>query len=71
MMGPHENVRSSNISSLAYDPETRTLEVIFTSGSTYQYARVPQELVDGMKAANSPGGYFAARIRPGYSAVKV
>jgi hypothetical protein len=33
MMSDHQSVQSTNITSLAYDPDTQTLEVTFSSGS--------------------------------------
>lgn len=64
-------VQSTNIKSIAYDPDAQLLEVEFTSGSKYQYARVPPELVDGMKSAGSIGGYFHTRIRTVFGATKI
>lgn len=63
-------VRSSNIASVAYDAATSTLEVEFTNGGTYQYAGVPQRLVDGLLVSKSPGSFFHQQIRNAYTGVK-
>ena len=36
-------VRSSNISSIGYDSESKTLEIEFHSGGVYQYFNVPEK----------------------------
>lgn len=71
MMSEHTPVRSSNISSIAYDPERQVLEVAFTSGSRYQYAGVPATTVEQLRGAASPGGFFASQIRSAYTGVRV
>lgn len=59
-------VTSSNLKSVGYDPETRILEIEFQRGQVYHYQGVPQEVYDGLMAAESPGRYFASEIRPTY-----
>lgn len=51
-------VRSSNISSVGYDPASRTLEVEFNSGGVYQYSGVPETIYQGFTRAASKGSYF-------------
>ena len=58
-------VRSSNLESVGYDPETRTLEIAFLNGSIYQYANVPQNICEGLMKAASHGTYFDKRIKKG------
>lgn len=55
-------VESSMIHAVGYDAKTRTLEVVFNSGKTYQYYDVPQEGYDGLLAASSKGSYMRACI---------
>jgi hypothetical protein len=55
-------VESSMIHAVGYDAKTRTLEVVFNSGKTYQYYDVPQGEYDGLLAASSKGSYMRACI---------
>jgi hypothetical protein len=57
-----ETVDSSMIYQVGYDPESRTLQVLFNSGETYQYFDVPQEEYDGLMATESKGQYMNANI---------
>ena len=55
-------VESSMIHAVGYDPEARTLEVVFTSGKTYCYEDVPPEEYEGLMAAESKGRYMRDNI---------
>ncbi len=61
-----QKVESSMLREVGYDPETRTLEVEFTSGGVYEYYDVPPEVYDGLLRAESYGQYFQANIRDTY-----
>ena len=66
-----QNVVSSNIKSIGYDPIRPTLEVEFKNGSIYQYFGVPQHLYQGLMQASSHGEYLDAYIKKGgYSYVR-
>lgn len=67
----HVIVESSNIKSIGYDGESRTLEVAFLNGGVYRYADVPATSYAALMAAESKGSHFAAHIRPHYRATKV
>ena len=56
-------VVSSNIASIGYDPDNMVLEIEFLSGSVYQYYDVPQNIYDGLKAADSHGSFLATYIK--------
>jgi KTSC domain len=56
-------VHSSAISSVGYDPESRTLEVEFSSGSVYDYFGVTSRLFESFLESASKGKFFAQRIR--------
>lgn len=56
-------VRSSNIKSIGYDEETKTLEVEFTNGGIYQYKEVPKEIYEGFSKTESIGSYFAKSVK--------
>lgn len=54
------DVESSVIDAVGY---TRVLEIHFDSGRIYQYYDVPDDIYEGMMAAESKGRYFNAHIR--------
>ena len=64
-------VESSAILRLNYDPESRTLFVIFVDGDVYAYFDVPEEAYDAFLVAPSKGRYFADEIRGRYEFHKV
>jgi hypothetical protein len=61
-----QKVESSMLREVAYDPETRTLEVEFTSGGVYEYHDVPPEVYADLLRAESHGQYFRAHVRGAY-----
>lgn len=63
-------VSSSNISSIGYDANTQTLEVEFNNGNIYQYFDVPQNLYDGLMAADSKGQFLSTQIKGNYRYAK-
>lgn len=54
---------SSNIAKLVYNSETQTLEVTFKNETIYLYFKVPEEIWDTFKHAESKGKFFAAHIK--------
>lgn len=54
---------SSQLAAWGYDPVTKTLQVDFIRGASYQYDSVPQEIADGMTSAKSIGQYFGQAVR--------
>lgn len=63
-------VSSSNIRSIGYDPNTKTLEIEFAAG-VYSYPNVPVEAYEGLKNAKSIGSYFSAQIRGKFQGTKL
>lgn len=57
---------SSVIRDFAYDAETRSLAIEFTTGRRYRYDGVPPEVVEAMRAARSKGSHFNRNIRDRY-----
>lgn len=57
---------STVIRNFKYDPETETLEVLFTTGRRYVYHGVPQSAADEFRGAFSKGRHFNAHIRDAY-----
>ena len=66
-----QHVDSSVIVALGYDESAGILEVVFRTGRTYRYFRVPQAEFDALRDADSIGGYFNRKIRPRYPGVEV
>ena len=60
-----KHVSSSNLSSVGYDPDTKTLEIEFLNGGLYQYFDVPLNIYNGLMAASSHGTYFDQYIKKG------
>ena len=58
----HQPVKSSHISSAGYDPDTKTLEVIFKKGSVYRYHDVPEALYRAMMEAELAGKFLNENI---------
>ena len=56
-------VKSSNIVSVGYDPDTKTLEVEFQGGRVYQYADVSPDKYSSLMAAHSKGSYVAQNVK--------
>ena len=59
-------VTSSSLKSVAYDSDSRTLEVEFRSHAVYVYRDVPDWAVERLMAARSKGRHFEAHIRDRY-----
>ena len=58
---------SSAIRSVDYDPESRTLTIVFTSSSTaYTFHGVPERVYMGLVMSSSPGTYYNDHIRGRY-----
>lgn len=59
-------VSSEAIASVGYDPTRQLLEIEFTGGGVYLYARVPPTVYEQLMSAESRGRYFMANIRNVY-----
>ena len=64
-------VDSSVIVAVGYDGGSSILEVVFRTGRTYRYFRVPPKAYDALVHAKSIGAYFNREIRPRYRGVEV
>ena len=60
-------LQSSNVAAYRYNPGTRVLQIRFHSGRVYGYKDVPQNVVDGLSTADSPGKYVNSAIKNSYS----
>ena len=57
---------STVIRSIAYRPEARELDVLFTTGRRYLFHDVPPEAAEAFRAARIKGRHFNSRIRGRY-----
>ena len=58
---------SSTVAAVGYDAERQILGVRFhSSARVYTYAGVPADVAEGLRTADSPGKFFAARIKGRY-----
>lgn len=65
-------VTSSNIAAVGFQPGaegTGTLAVQFSSGTTYHYDDVPNEVAEGLQKADSVGSFFAKHVRSKFAGV--
>ena len=66
-----EPVESSNLNSVGYEPDTKTLEIEFHDGGIYQYFDVPADIYQGLISAPSKGKYHHAFIKNTYRYQKI
>jgi len=62
---------SSVVAAIDYDAKTARLRVIYTSGSIYDYKKVPVEVYNEMKTAFSKGEFLNKQIKPNYEYEKI
>lgn len=65
-----QEVKSSNISHVGYDPATNELRIRFTRGGEYLYRGVSEEEHAALMGAESIGKHFQAHIRTKYAGAK-
>ena len=56
-------VTSSNITEVGYSDEHQILELLFSSGMTYQYFDVPRRIFEELLQADSIGRYVNENIK--------
>jgi hypothetical protein len=59
-------VSSSHLASVEYDEEKQEMTVQFLQGPVYRYFNVPKDVYEGIRGAQSPGGYFWSVVRDAY-----
>ena len=62
---------STVISTMEYDPETRTLKIAYVSGQTYVYRDVPETVYKELKASRVKGSYLRFFVKDKYAFEKV
>ena len=66
-----EPVQSSNLNSVGYDSDTKTLEIEFHDGGIYQYFEVPSDIHEGLMSAPSKGKFHHEFIKNVYRYQKI
>jgi tyrosyl-tRNA synthetase len=64
-------VASSLIESFGYDADKQVLEIQFSTGATYRYHNVEEDVFEAFVAAGSKGQFFNDRIRDGFTFERV
>jgi len=64
-------IKSSMLRKVRYDPKTRFLDVIFTTGEKYRYKDVPPDEYDGLMSAKSHGRYMQSYIIDQYETMRL
>ncbi|HDR2751673.1 KTSC domain-containing protein [Enterobacter sp. RHBSTW-00175] len=67
----HHPVRSSRISSIAYDEGSATLEIRFHDRSAFQYQRVPARIFRDFLSVVSKGRFYDGVVKGKFKEVKV
>ncbi len=64
-------IKSSHISTVTYDTESKVLQVHFKNGGVYRYFDVPVSVYNDLSGVESVGKYHAARIKGRYNCEQV
>lgn len=62
---------SSVVAAIHYNPDTKTLRVVYVSGSVYDYKHVPEKIHLAMKNSGSKGLYLNNHIKGNYEFEKI
>ncbi|WP_235153102.1 KTSC domain-containing protein [Dyadobacter sp. CY345] len=62
---------SSVVSNFTYFLKSKTLRIVFVSGTVYDYKNVPEEVYLEMKASFSKGTYLNENIKGAYDFDKI
>ena len=65
-MGPQQAVSSSNVKSMAYDPEREIMMVNFHHGGSYFYYDVPPDVFNRVRGADSVGRSLYNNVKDQY-----
>ncbi|MES2371469.1 MAG: KTSC domain-containing protein [Bacteroidota bacterium] len=67
----NDDMPSTVIKSMSYDPARQRLRIVYISGTVYDYKKVPQAVYDEMKAAFSKGTFLNQHIKGQYAYDKI
>lgn len=59
-------LNSTAIHSVEWNPTTRRMIIVFTSGGAYPFCGVPESIYRGLISASSAGAYYNAYIKGRY-----
>jgi len=62
----HKVENSSQIAEIRYNTESKTLEVDFKTGKTYEYYEVPKDVFEDVRLAESAGKFFNSYIKSNF-----
>jgi hypothetical protein len=62
---------STVISGIEYDPDTKTLRIIYVSGVIYEYINVPEDVYVALKTSKTKGLYLNTSIKGNFEYRKV
>jgi len=68
-MKHHKFSGSQAIASIRHDPSAKVLTVSFHSGSSHDFAEVPEEIFDAMKVSESAGKFYHSEVKNKYKPV--
>jgi len=60
------SVASSAISAVGYEASTKQMVILFTSGESFTFSRVPKKSFSGLLDSESKGKYYESHIRNRY-----
>jgi hypothetical protein len=66
-----EQVSSSNIKSIGYESNSKTLEIEFRDGGIYQYFNVTSNIYEELISTPSIGSFFHKYIKENYNWKKI
>ena len=64
-------VESTQLSAVAYNPDTREMRIQFAKGQIYSYSNVPSDIYDSLLNAPSVGQYFNTNVKFSFNYVKL
>jgi len=64
-------VSSSNVAEIGYDENQRIMEVLFQSGTIYQYFDVPPQIYAELMQSSSVGSYLNSNIKGNFRYARV
>lgn len=64
-------VKSSHISEVGYDPETKEMQIKFSTGHTYSYPDVEADQHAAFISAESPGKHFRENLLSSLTGTRV
>lgn len=64
-------VSSSNVAEIGYDENQRIMEVLFRSGTIYQYFDVPPQIYAELMQSSSVGSYLNSNVKGSFRYARI